>query len=280
MHRRVRDAVYGSSPFDGFPAEEYASDLQGWNSEHPIFEEVIRSRRPRRILEVGTWKGASAIHMARLCRRHAISCEEIVCVDTWPGDANTILVPDSDGGQGRPSFFEDGLRRRFGYPQLYYVFLRNVVDAGVQDLITPLPLSSDAAFFTLHQLGYTADFIYIDASHEYEVVATSTSIGACSLRAVSWSVTTTPTTTQESSEPVKKSSRPRERHVARRRQSEVFVRASAPGPIQADLGQVRWRSGQGAGRPSAFGRIANVGGRRSGACQCDQSGGPPRPVDD
>jgi predicted O-methyltransferase YrrM len=170
MRRRVRDAVYGNSPYEDFALDEHSPDLQGWDSEHPIFEELLRSCRPRRILEVGTWKGASAIHMARLCQRHAIPCQEIVCVDTWLGGPDHILAPGSSSGQVRPSFYADDLRRSFGYPQIYYTFLRNVVDAGVQDLITPLALSSDAAFSVLHQLGYMADLIYLDASHTYESV--------------------------------------------------------------------------------------------------------------
>jgi predicted O-methyltransferase YrrM len=54
----------GSSPYDGFDAAGYLLDILGWKSEHPYFEAIIPKTRRHTILEVGTWKGASAIRMA------------------------------------------------------------------------------------------------------------------------------------------------------------------------------------------------------------------------
>jgi hypothetical protein len=108
--------------------------------------------------------------MARLCREYNIPCQEIVCVDTWLGSTQHLIGWDSASAEWQPSQFAPDLRRWHGYPQIYFTFLRNVIDAGFQELITPLPMSSDAAFFTLQNLGFSADLIYIDGSHEYESV--------------------------------------------------------------------------------------------------------------
>ena len=45
-------------------------DLQGWGSTHPVFEHVVSEYRPTSIVEVGSWKGASASHMAGLLRQY------------------------------------------------------------------------------------------------------------------------------------------------------------------------------------------------------------------
>lgn len=159
---RVLDLIYRTSPYEEFPLQDYEPDMQGWGSHEPVFETIIGARRPKVIVEVGTWKGRSAIHMATLCRRHELRCE-IICVDTWLGSPELVTV------KAKPKNY-DSLNYRFGYPQLFYTFMRNVIDAGAQDMITPLPLSSDAAYFVLQQLGIVAELIYIDAGHEYESV--------------------------------------------------------------------------------------------------------------
>ena len=45
---------------------------------------VIADVKPKLIVEVGTWKGASAIYMAKICRKLELNTE-IVCIDTWLG---------------------------------------------------------------------------------------------------------------------------------------------------------------------------------------------------
>lgn len=55
------------NPYKGFKKVEL--DMQGWSSTDPVFEEIIQQLKPRKIVEVGTWKGGSAIHMAELCKK-------------------------------------------------------------------------------------------------------------------------------------------------------------------------------------------------------------------
>lgn len=139
---------------DGLPPE---TDMQGWNSEHPIFKQLIDEIQPRRIVEVGTWKGASAIHMASLCEA------EIFCVDTWLGGIDHAL---SD----KP--VDQLPRDEHGAPRLYHQFLRNVASTPFAARIRPIQQTSLNAAKILHSAPMTEliDLIYVDGSHEYDDV--------------------------------------------------------------------------------------------------------------
>ena len=127
-----------------------------------MLTEAVRVLRPALICEVGSWKGRSAINMARAAKEHGIKTE-IVCIDTWLGSSEHWLYKNS------PEFFAS-LRIRNGMPQLYFTFLANVVRAGMTDLITPFPTTSETAAAIFASYGTRFDLIYIDAAHEYESV--------------------------------------------------------------------------------------------------------------
>ncbi|WP_295393325.1 class I SAM-dependent methyltransferase [uncultured Thiodictyon sp.] len=158
----LRDQLFSSNPYADFDADAYPPDLQGWGSQHPIFERLLAELRPRRVIEVGTWKGASALHMAECLRRLGIEAE-IVCIDTWLGSLE--FWKDKQDPDRYLS-----LNLRNGYPSVYYQFLANVLKTGMQALITPFPQTAriGARWLTVH--GVQAELIYIDASHEEEEV--------------------------------------------------------------------------------------------------------------
>lgn len=137
------------------------ADLRGWNSNDNAFETLILKVKPKTIIEVGSWKGASAINMAQICKKNNLQ-PQIFCVDTWLGALEfwTNLADTEE----RNLYFKNG------YPQVYYQFLSNVIHTDTQDLITPLPLPSNIAHKVLNFHNIKADLIYIDASHEYEDV--------------------------------------------------------------------------------------------------------------
>jgi predicted O-methyltransferase YrrM len=156
---KFRATLYGETdPYQDFSTENFPPDMQGWNSNHPFFEKIIEGIRPARIIEVGTWKGGSAINMAKLCLRFGLETE-IICIDTWLGASEHVLFQE----------FRKSLNYKNGYPQLYYTFMANVVAEGLQDIITPFPMASLNAAVILKTLGVTADVIYIDAAHEYDL---------------------------------------------------------------------------------------------------------------
>ena len=160
----VRDLLYrGASPYDGFPAEEFAPNTAfPWTANHPALDNAIELLRPDLIIEVGTWTGGSAIRMGRACQRLNLATE-IVCVDTWLGAHLSI------GKHALPDLYEE-MGYRWGDPTLYYTFLRNVVNAGLTETITPLAKTSEGAAVWFRREGVAAPLIYIDADHEYRAV--------------------------------------------------------------------------------------------------------------
>lgn len=155
----IRDLIFRDhNPFAGiqYPVDLGSRHIQGWNSEHQIFEILIKQLQPKTICEVGSWKGASAIHMAHFAPP---GCE-IICVDTWLGSLE---------------FFTDENKRpllnlKNGRSNVYNEFLQNVAARGYDDTITPFPATSSMAsrFFKHH--GIKFDLTYIDASHEFSDV--------------------------------------------------------------------------------------------------------------
>jgi SAM-dependent methyltransferase len=157
---RVWDLLFDVSPYEGFDPAPYPDDMQGWGSDHPVLTEAIRALKPASVVEVGSWKGRSAINMA-LAAKEARLATEIVCVDTWLGS------PEHWDRHAHPDWYQS-LHMRNGWPLLYYVFLANVVRHGVADVITPFPNTSDNAAAMFRQHGIRFDLAYIDAAHEYE----------------------------------------------------------------------------------------------------------------
>ena len=153
-------SLYAESPYTDLDLDAHPDDLQGWNSYANVFRDVIEAVRPRRIVEVGVWKGTASIHMAKIVQELGLRCE-VICVDTWLGSPEHFLA-DHDGARYQ------SLRLRNGYPQLFYTFLANVVRQGVRDNVVPLPCTSESAAIILARLGLQADVIHVDAAHDYE----------------------------------------------------------------------------------------------------------------
>lgn len=130
-------------------------DLQGWNGNSPIFRRLIEKVKPTTIIECGTWKGQSAITMAKVVSDLNLPTK-IYCVDTWLG-AREFIDDDSP---------ERNLMLKNGYPQVYYQFLSNVVHNNAQSIISPLPTTTTIAAKYFKDNGITAQLIYIDASHD------------------------------------------------------------------------------------------------------------------
>lgn len=133
-------------------------DLHGWHGDSKVFMELIKETRPEIIVEIGTWKGQSAINMANCCKTLGLSTK-IYCIDTWLGSLEFWY--------NNNNLAELDLRLKNGYPQIYYQFLSNVVHKGFQDTIIPVPLPSTIGLELLKKLNVKPKLIYIDGSHEY-----------------------------------------------------------------------------------------------------------------
>ena len=156
----IRQALFGENynPYEGF--QSTSVDMQGWGSTSPTFEEVICKYRPKKIIEVGSWKGCSAIHMANICKSIYNNNDfEIVCIDTFLGSVEhwdkTAITMSHNNGR----------------PNIYETFLSNVINANHTDVITPFPVDSHNGWQTLLNFKVKADMIYIDAGHDYDAVS-------------------------------------------------------------------------------------------------------------
>ncbi len=112
-------------------------------------DEIFPKERPLTIIEVGTWKGASAFEMIETCEKKC----KMYCVDTWLGSIE---------------HYDTIQRDENGYPTIFSDFWDNVKKAGYEEIITPITLPSAQAAKYLKEKGVQADVIYIDASHEYK----------------------------------------------------------------------------------------------------------------
>lgn len=152
--RRLMDLIHPQkNPYEGFPYGQWAGHYNTDGSERPIFTAAIDRLQPAVIIEVGTFLGGSALHMARYLRsKNMETC--VLCVDTWLGGVDHWLRA------------REKLRPHFGRPSLYYYFLNNVIEAGLTEYIVPFPLDSLAAARFLKASGVSGQMLYVDGSHE------------------------------------------------------------------------------------------------------------------
>lgn len=131
--------------------EHFYNNIQGWFSFPKLYTEMVnRFNNGSKFAEIGTWKGTSAAYMAVEIANSKKDIE-FYCVDLWSSVANhTPGAPISSDD----SFYEE--------------FLTNV--ASVRDYIKPVRMNSVDAANSFEDSFF--DFIFIDASHDYESVKT------------------------------------------------------------------------------------------------------------
>ena len=123
------------------------------------FEWIIKSVRPREIIEIGSWKGHSANYMIDKCRENDIDAR-IVCVDTFLGGPEHWLLPGAI----------ETLHRKNGQPTILNGFLANTLARGNAERVFPLCLDSTAAAEIFSHFNFKADVIFVDAAHGYDAV--------------------------------------------------------------------------------------------------------------
>lgn len=153
----IRQLLHGSHD----PYTEFKSTLPyldfGWGSNSPVFQTVIDQIKPKVIIEVGTWVGKSAQHMANLATIYEPDVE-IVCIDTFLGSEE----------HWTKRCYE--MTMNYGRPNIYEQFLSNVIHSNLTKNITPFPIDSMNGFHVLRTYNVVADLIYIDAGHDYNSV--------------------------------------------------------------------------------------------------------------
>lgn len=157
------DDLHANDPYSEFPIADYPTPIiEGWFSDCPIFHKLIAELRPELIIEVGTWLGASAIHMGRGIKQLGLNTR-ILCVDTWLGSLEFWLDKNDPA-----RYLRLGLKN--GYPTVYRQFMANVIHEGLCAHIIPFPQISSIAAQWLTDKKIAADMIYIDGGHGFDAV--------------------------------------------------------------------------------------------------------------
>jgi len=137
--------------------------LDGWSPPCDFYEGLVRQHTVNFVVEVGVWKGKSAICLARALQ--AGGGGALIAIDTWLG-ALEFWTRSASRGRYDP---KRALHFNHGYPQVYFHFLANIVRANVAEYVIPFPSPSRLAHDFLAQLGSARpDMVHIDAAHEYD----------------------------------------------------------------------------------------------------------------
>ncbi|KAL1562196.1 hypothetical protein AAHA92_04797 [Salvia divinorum] len=159
VRRTIISRVFNNtSPWESFPPTHARPLLwqewnKGWGSQMPVFEHLIEQVRPRTIIEVGTFLGASATHMVGLTRKLGLDTQ-IVCIDDF---------------RGWPGYYDEekSLKMVNGDSLLLYQFMQNVVRANATESIIMLPFSAGTALGGLCDWGVYGDLVEVDAAHDF-----------------------------------------------------------------------------------------------------------------
>lgn len=152
----IRHLIHATDPYLGFDPHQWPSEVHGWNDHSTMFSELAKDAKV--VVEIGSWLGRSAIALAEACPN-----AEIICIDTWLGAAE-MWTNHADKER------YEALGLVHGYPSIYYRFLANVVRAGRQSQITPMPMPASIGLRLLGKWSVRPDLIYIDGDHAVESV--------------------------------------------------------------------------------------------------------------
>lgn len=123
---------------------ELAHLPHGWFNHGPQVLALLDQYRPKVVVELGSWLGASAIAMARSVRRWGGT---VTCVDTWAGE----LGDDGGSPAGRS-------------PLMLLSCARAMVEAGISASVRLIPATTqEAAKYWTQPI----DFLYVDADHSH-----------------------------------------------------------------------------------------------------------------
>lgn len=138
---------------------------------------AIKSKKPRIIMEVGVFRGATSIHMAKLLDETP-GCEDsfILSMDTWlldlrfqwGGAMSTHTAEVAKAGQQGKYFRQSELG---GSSLMYWTFLGNVMRKKASHRIIPMRTASQNGALALVSHQIRPELIYLDASHANPDVA-------------------------------------------------------------------------------------------------------------
>lgn len=138
--------IVASNPLYKNITERFEYDDRNWFTNQASLSVVLERLKPKKVLEVGSFLGASARFFAAFP-----SITEVYCVDHWDRNRQQNYTP---------GYFNE----RF-VNNTYEIFLANTIHRMHGEKIKPVRLDSRAAADYLGKHGHTFDLIYIDGDH-------------------------------------------------------------------------------------------------------------------
>lgn len=137
----------------------YGSPLKG------KIHDLLRQYKPKIFLEVGVFRGATSVGMAKFFEREeGFEDSYVLSMDTWLVDLayawNGMKSHHPPIGE---EYFNDN--RISGGNQMYFRFLANCLATNTTGRIIPIQTASLNGAMALLSHGVRPDFMYIDASH-------------------------------------------------------------------------------------------------------------------
>jgi Methyltransferase domain len=123
-------------PFDG----------QGWFGNAVPLGSILSEKKPKTVIEVGSWLGSSTRFIANLMEEDG----KVYAIDTWKGSPSEAVHMQDPR-----------------LPYLFQLFLSNVKHAGLTHKIIPIRMESLEA---AKAINIKAELIYLDAAHDTENV--------------------------------------------------------------------------------------------------------------
>jgi predicted O-methyltransferase YrrM len=171
----LQNVLKTKETYENFKNSNKKANIKTFRSENDnVLNDLLNIFKPLKIIEVGSWFGDSALIFADYLSKQEQS-GYVICVDTWLGGVDHWVLRDmnnldiSKGMDKRLSYHvKDSLLIDNSQPNIFEEFLNNVSKSGLQDYILPLRQTSNNAAKILFYLNEDSDFIYIDASHEYD----------------------------------------------------------------------------------------------------------------
>lgn len=127
------------------PRYTFTNDWFQQSAHLPVWDQIIDTVQPRKVLEVGCYEGRATTFLIEKC--HRFGPLSITCVDTW------------DGAKDLPSEMMEGVERRFDSN------IKAAQDWSGSVTIHKIKARSTKALPLLLSEGKRFDFVYIDGSH-------------------------------------------------------------------------------------------------------------------
>lgn len=169
--------AWTGNPYDAAQVSPLPYDVQAdWGRDNAILRGAVQALRPQRVIEVGTWKGASAIAMCDALK--AIDIQPIImCVDTWgglEGWRSWVQRPMTERGVPRivewwsDKVGETAVQQSWpGDARKFPLFASNVVRRGMDGNIVPMPVEGCTAVDWFRENGVEPDLVHLDATHDH-----------------------------------------------------------------------------------------------------------------